>query len=173
MDAVLLWDVEPFSEVVLLLHEVGEALVRNVEEVDEGLHVARLQQMRANALPTVVLVLLSGRHARSHIFALLVALSPRQGVVLLGDFVEENGRTGSLGGLLNGLDLFLLLAHLPYTICTPSFASAFIGNSKLIAIITPIKLSTPHTPAAPPPHAPLAHTAHHFIVLNQRFVSYI
>lgn len=36
----LLWDVEAFSEVVLLLHEVGEALVGDVEEVDEGLNVA-------------------------------------------------------------------------------------------------------------------------------------
>jgi hypothetical protein len=43
VDAVLLWDVEWFSEVILLVHEVGEALVRDVEEVDEGLHVARLQ----------------------------------------------------------------------------------------------------------------------------------
>ena len=116
--------------------------------------------MRANALPTAVLVLLGRGHARSHVLALPVALSPRQGVVLLCDFVEQNGRTGSFGGLLYRLDPFLLLAHLPYTICTPSFASAFIGNSKLIAITTAIKLSTPHTLAhpLPTPHSPTHNT---------------
>jgi hypothetical protein len=140
-----------FSEVILLLHEVGQALVRDVEEVDEGLHVSSLQQMTANTLPTVVLVFLGSRHARCQVLALFITLSPQQGIVLLGDLVEKNGRTGGLRGLLDRLDLFLLFAHLPYAIFTPSFASAFIGNSKLIAIITPIKLSATHTHA----HTPL------------------
>ena len=39
---MLLWDMEAFSEVVLLLHEVRQALMRDVEEVDEGLDVTGL-----------------------------------------------------------------------------------------------------------------------------------
>jgi hypothetical protein len=80
--------VEAFSEVVLLLHEVGEALVRDVEEVDEGLDVAGLEQVTADTLTTVVLVLLGGCHAGSDVFALFVAVSPGDGLVLLGHLVE-------------------------------------------------------------------------------------
>lgn len=40
---VLLWYVQFFSEVILAFHEVGEALMRDVEEVDEGLHITALK----------------------------------------------------------------------------------------------------------------------------------
>jgi hypothetical protein len=160
--------VEAFSEVVLLLEEVGEALVRDVEEVDEGLHVARLQQVTANALTTVVFVLLCCRHARKQTFTLLLAVSPRQALVLFGDFIEESGWTGCLGGLLDGLDLLLLLAHLPYAMLTPSFTSAFIGNSKLIAIITPIKLSTAHPTPHPLFRPSLSHSRSNYYCPNEK-----
>lgn len=39
---VILRDMQAFSEIVLLFHEVGQALVGDVEEVDEGLHVTTL-----------------------------------------------------------------------------------------------------------------------------------
>ena len=38
----VLWEVQLLSEVVLAFEEVGQALVGDVEEVDEGLHVTTL-----------------------------------------------------------------------------------------------------------------------------------
>jgi hypothetical protein len=144
----LLWDVQTFSEVVLPLHEVGKALVRDVEEVDEGLDVAGLEQVATDALSTVILVVFGGCHTGSQVFALFIAIAAGHRVVLFGHLVEEDGGTGRLGRLLDRLDLLLFLTHLSYAILTPGFNSAFIGNSKLIAIIIAIKLTPPslHSP---------------------------
>lgn len=108
----LLWYMQAFPEVVLLLHEVRQALVRDVEEVDEGLDVSGLEQMAADAFSAVILVLLGGCHAGGHVFALFVAIAARDGVILFGHFVEEDGRTGSLVRLLDRPDLLLFLPHL-------------------------------------------------------------
>ncbi len=62
--------------------------MRYVEEVDEGLDVAGFEQVSADAFATIVLVLLSGCHAGSDVFALFVAVSPGDGIVLLGHLVE-------------------------------------------------------------------------------------
>lgn len=157
----LLWYMQAFSEVVLLLHEVGQALVRDVEEVDEGLDVSGFEQVTADAFSTVILVLLGGCHAGSHVFALFIAIAAWDGVILFGHLVEEDGRTDRLGRLLDGLDLLLFLAHLSYAILTPGFSSVFIGNSKLIAIIIAIKLTHPslHAPLALVQHPRVQHTA--------------
>ena len=77
------------SEIVFLLHDVGKALVRDVEEVDEGLHVACFQQMRANAFAVVVLMVIArGGVDGGHVLELLVALATRHELFLLSHLVE-------------------------------------------------------------------------------------
>lgn len=107
----LLWEVQFFSEVVLAFEQVGQALVGDVEEVDEGLHIARLQQMRADALARVVLVLLDS-HSAGHELAGLVSLCPL-GLVVPRCLVEQGGCAHGLHRLLDRLDLLLLLLALP------------------------------------------------------------
>lgn len=84
----LLWEVQLFSEVVLAFEQVGQALVGDVEEVDEGLHIARLQQVCADALARVVLVLLDS-HSAGYDFARLVSLCPL-GLVMPSCLVQQS-----------------------------------------------------------------------------------
>ncbi len=46
------------SEVIFLFHYVGKALVRDVEEIDEGLYVSGLQQSSTDGLSVVVFMLI-------------------------------------------------------------------------------------------------------------------
>lgn len=46
----LLRNMNAFSEVILFLHHIGQAFVRNVEKVDVGLHISFLQQSGAHIL---------------------------------------------------------------------------------------------------------------------------
>ena len=117
--------------------------------------------MAANALSTVILVLLGGCHAGSHVFALFVAICTGDRVILFGHLIKKDGRTDRLGRLLDRLDLLLFLTHLCYAILTPGFNSAFIGNSKLIAIIIAIKLTIPclHAFKVINQHSRIQHTA--------------
>lgn len=106
----VLWEVQLLSEVVLAFEEVGQALVGDVEEVDEGLHIARLQQVRADALARVVLVLL-GCHCAGRDLAGLVTLCPLR-LFVSGCLVEQGGCAHGLHRLLDRLDLLLLLLAL-------------------------------------------------------------
>lgn len=121
---------EAFSKVVLLLHEIGEALVGDVEEVYERLDVARLEQVGAYAFAGIVFVLLRRWERTScYVLALLIAFGSGQGFVLLGHLVEQDRGTGCFCGLFNRLYLLLLFSNLYNHTLTPSFTSAFIGNS--------------------------------------------
>ena len=46
----LLRNVKLFAEVILFLHHIWPALVRNVEQINIGLHIALLQQPRTHIL---------------------------------------------------------------------------------------------------------------------------
>ena len=128
MSIRLLRDVQLFSEVVLLLHDVGEALVRDVEEIDEGLDIAGFEQMRAYAFSIVILVQVGdGAGCVLVGFGGFVALSPREGFVGFGVLVGEDGGALQLGGLLDGLDLLVLLLGLRIGAKVPS-ASATISS---------------------------------------------
>lgn len=81
------------SEIIFLLHDVGQTFVRNVEEINEGLYISSFKQVGTNTLPVVILVLL-GR--RSHVVDRLLEpllVTELVYVVLPADLVEEDGRT--------------------------------------------------------------------------------
>lgn len=54
----VLWDVDVLAEVVFVLHDIGQAFVGDVEQVDVGLHVAVFQVLGADILESVDLGLL-------------------------------------------------------------------------------------------------------------------
>lgn len=128
MSTSLLWNMQFLSEVVLLLHDVGETLVGDVEEIDEGLHVARFEQMRAYAFSIVILVEVGDRAGCDLVvFCWFVALPSRKGLLGLGVFIGEDRGTLQLGGLLDRLDLLLLLLRLKVSPKVPP-ASAMISS---------------------------------------------
>ena len=53
----VLGDEQLFSEIVLLVHDVGQALMRYIEQINEGLNVPRLEQVCTDTLSATVLVL--------------------------------------------------------------------------------------------------------------------
>ena len=92
---MLLWDVDFLSEVVFIVHEIGHALVRDVEQVNEGLYIASLQQTGADALSRVNLmsvgILVDTRGLRVVFFILLADFAGM--VVMVRQLIEEDGRS--------------------------------------------------------------------------------
>ena len=92
---MLLWDVDFLSEVVCIVHEIGHALVRDVEQVNEGLYIASLQQTGADALSRVNLmivgILVDTRGLRVVFFILLADFAGM--VVMVRQLIEEDGRS--------------------------------------------------------------------------------
>lgn len=37
-----------FSEIIFLNHNIGQALMRNIKQIDEGLHITGIQQISAD-----------------------------------------------------------------------------------------------------------------------------
>lgn len=123
----VLWEVQFLSEVVFVFHDVGETLVGDVEEVDEGLHVACFKKTGADVLPVVILVLLGhGCHGAHLLFEPLLVGEFVYGVFLATQFVEEDGGTDCLAGLLHGLDFALLVAVLASKETTTPLSYPFI-----------------------------------------------
>ena len=92
---MLLWDVDFLSEVVFIVHEIRHALVRDVEQVNEGLYIASLQQTGADALSRVNLmivgILVDTRGLRVVFFILLADFAGM--VVMVRQLIEEDGRS--------------------------------------------------------------------------------
>ena len=73
----LLGNEKPLPKVVLFLHHVRQAFVGNVKQIDKGLHISRLKQVRADALTAVVFVFIC-RHVVIWGWVFLLLLLPSQ-----------------------------------------------------------------------------------------------
>lgn len=111
---MLLWDVDFLSEIVLIVHEIGHALVRDVEQVDEGLYIASLQQTGADALSRVVLMIVGILVDSCGLWVIFfILLADFAGmIVVVRQLIEQDGRSQYLGRLLERLDLALFLSVL-------------------------------------------------------------
>lgn len=108
MGGELLGDMEAVAEVVLRLHHVRQALVRDVEQVDEGLHEASFQQICAYILSSVEFAFfgLAAQHAGGQFGFRHRLRTFHDGFVTFPRSAEQVARC--LRRLLEWLDLLLL-----------------------------------------------------------------
>jgi hypothetical protein len=112
------------SEVVFALHDVGQAFMRDVEEIDEGLHVAAFEQVGTDGLSGVVFMVVGGRDVGGGL--VLAQLIGADRIILLSHTVEEGWRTECFGWLLYGFYFFLFFFCLCQEDGTASRRSLFI-----------------------------------------------
>lgn len=106
MDCEVLWEVDCLSEVVFALHDVGQAFVGDVEEIDEGLHVAGFEQVGTDGLSGVVFMVVGGSDVGG--WLILAQLIGADRIILLSHTIEESWRTKCFGWLLYRLYFFFI-----------------------------------------------------------------
>lgn len=124
MDCEVLWEVDCLSEVVFALHDVGQAFVGDVEEIDEGLHVAGFEQVGTDGLSGVVFMVVGGSDVGG--WLILAQLIGADRIILLSHTIEESWRTKCFGWLLYRLYFFLFFFCLCQEVGTASRRSLFI-----------------------------------------------
>lgn len=124
----LLWKVHLLSEVIPALHHVGQTPMRDVEQIDEGLHIARLQQTTAYTLTCVVFVLVGMMIVVIGVCLLFLVFvcELEVGLFVPELFVEQDGVPLQFGGLLEGLDLAFFLSVLFIAMSTSVLSYAFM-----------------------------------------------
>lgn len=78
------------SKVVFALHDIGQAFMRNIEQIDERLNVTSLQQMCAYRLPCIILMIISWRYRWCRL--IFCELIRSNGIILPAHTVQQRWR---------------------------------------------------------------------------------